>query len=152
MTEQKQKVVIGSKNVLLFEIFEKFNKQKTDDKRKLVLQENLGYELLTALQANFRPEIVFDLPLGAPPYKKDESVDPGASLNRTRTVLQEFPLLLKNGSKLNAIQKEMKFIGMLESVNVKEAEILILIKDKALSTKYPKLTAEFVKEAIPQVF
>jgi hypothetical protein len=42
------------------------------------------------------------------------------------------------------------FIQMLEGLHPREAEILCLIKDKKLTTKY-KLTYEVVKEAYPDI-
>ena len=42
------------------------------------------------------------------------------------------------------------FISILEGVHPREAEILLLVKDKKLQTKY-KITKEIVAEAFPDI-
>jgi glutamate synthase domain-containing protein 2 len=51
---------------------------------------------------------------------------------------------------LSKTRREMMFINLLESVHPLEAEILILVKDKELDTKY-KVPFEVVKEAFPEI-
>jgi sulfatase maturation enzyme AslB (radical SAM superfamily) len=51
-----------------FEIFESVQGTDKVADRVRILQENESYELKTILQAAFRPDIKFDLPIGAPPY------------------------------------------------------------------------------------
>ena len=53
-------------------------------------------------------------------------------------------------TSLSTIRRETMFIQMLEGLHPREAEILCLIKDKKLTTKY-KLTYEVVKEAYPDI-
>ena len=54
--------------------------------------------------------------------------------------------VLGNAS-LNQPRREMMFIQMLEGLQQKEADLLILAKDKGLSKKYKGLTANAVCEA-----
>jgi hypothetical protein len=51
---------------------------------------------------------------------------------------------------LNNIRREMMFINLLRGLHPKEAEVVILTKDKKLSTKY-KITLDNVKEAYPDI-
>lgn len=51
---------------------------------------------------------------------------------------------------LSQTRREMMFINLLESVHPLEAEILILVKDKQLDTKY-KVPFEAVEEAFPEI-
>ena len=44
----------------------------------------------------------------------------------------------------------MMFIGLLEKLHPKEAEILVLVKDKLLETKY-KLNKSVVQQAYPDI-
>lgn len=51
---------------------------------------------------------------------------------------------------LNALRRENMFIQMLEGLHPLDAEILCLVKDKKLQTKY-KVTKEIVSEAYPDI-
>jgi hypothetical protein len=51
---------------------------------------------------------------------------------------------------LSTTRREMMFINMLRGLHPKEAEVVILVKDKALSSKY-KLTQEIVSEAYTDI-
>ena len=51
---------------------------------------------------------------------------------------------------LTSIRRETMFINMLSGLHPKEAEILILAKDKRLTDKY-KITLDIVKEAYPEI-
>lgn len=137
--------VTGQQTKLLFEIFEKFKEAKSDSERQAILLSHNCYELKTALMINYHPAIQFDLPEGTPPFQKDNG-DPDHSLARTASVLRDFPQLLKSNRTKNQEQKELKFISLLESVNEKEAEILILLKEKKLHDKYPTLTIQLVRQ------
>jgi len=134
----------------LFEIFEAFELAQTDAQRIEILRKNSGFELNTLLATNFRPTIVFDLPPGAPPFKRDDG-DPDESLTRVKSAMSDLPSLLKT-SKIDSTRKETRFIGILESIHCREADLIILMKDKQLSMRYPTLTPQIVKLAIPGVF
>jgi hypothetical protein len=54
-----------------------------------------------------------------------------------------------NGSLTN-LRRETMFIQMLEGLHPKEAEIMILVKDKRLQEKY-KITKQNVSEAYPEI-
>lgn len=51
---------------------------------------------------------------------------------------------------LTNMRRETMFISILEGVHPREAEILLLVKDKKLQTKY-KITKELVAEAFPDI-
>ena len=51
---------------------------------------------------------------------------------------------------LSTTRREMMFINMLRGLHPKEAEVVILVKDKVLSSKY-KLTQEIVAEAYTDI-
>ena len=51
---------------------------------------------------------------------------------------------------LSTVRREMMFINLLRGLHPKEAELLILIKDKNLEGKY-KITIDNVKEAYPDI-
>ena len=62
-----------------------------------------------------------------------------ASIRKEYTKFYNF---LKGGNdKLNSLRRETMFINILEGLHPREAEILILVKDKKLTDKY-KITKE----------
>jgi hypothetical protein len=58
---------------------------------------------------------------------------------------------VKGGNNnLSTIRREMMFINLLQGLHPKEAEVLVLTKDKNLTNKY-KVSFENVKEAYPEI-
>jgi hypothetical protein len=58
---------------------------------------------------------------------------------------------VKGGNEsLSTIRREMMFINLLTGLHPREAEVLILTKDKKLSEKY-KISFENVKQAYPDI-
>ena len=54
-----------------------------------------------------------------------------------------------NGS-LSTVRREMMFIDLLQGLHPKEAEILVLVKDKDLETKY-NVSLDNVKQAYQDI-
>ena len=68
-----------------------------------------------------------------------------------RKEYQKFYNFIKGGNdSLSSLRRESMFINILEGLHPLEAEILILVKDKKLDTKY-KITKEIVAEAYPDI-
>ena len=68
-----------------------------------------------------------------------------------RNQAKNFYRFVKGGDDaMNKIKRESFFINILETLPPPEAEILVLVKDKALNTKY-KITKELVAEAYPEI-
>ena len=58
---------------------------------------------------------------------------------------------VKGGNdSLSKIRRETMFINLLQGLHPKEAEVIILTKDKKLTDKY-KITFDNVKEAYPDI-
>jgi hypothetical protein len=131
-----------------FEVFELLS-GKTPDEAVSILKANSSFALHTILALNFNAKLILDLPEGSPPYVKDERAT-DVSASSLGNALNVLPHLLK-GEKMLRIKKETKFIGILESIYFRDAETLILAKDKKLSTVYPELTFETVCNAFPGI-
>ena len=59
--------------------------------------------------------------------------------------------LIKGGNdSLSSIRRETMFINMIRGLHPREAEVLILVKDKRLTDRY-NITLEVVKEAYPDI-
>ena len=71
------------------------------------------------------------------------------SLRREYQNLYHF---VKGGNDgLTTIRREMMFINLLQGLHPKEAEILILTKDKRLQEQYSKITFDVVKESYSDI-
>ena len=129
-----------------FEIFEAVQACTKQADRVKILQENESYELKTILQAAFRKDIVFELPQGAPPYTPSPN-PAGVMSSPLRKQIDVLALLVAGNNKWNKMKKEMAFIRLLENVHAKDAEIIVAMKDKKLTSLYSTLTSSLVKKA-----
>ena len=68
-----------------------------------------------------------------------------------RNEFRNFYIYINGGnSELSQIRKETMFINLLQGLHPLEAELLCLVKDKNLTTKY-KISFENVKQACPNI-
>jgi len=90
------------------------------------------------------------IPEGEVPYKQNE-VPIGTDHTSLRREYQQLYHFVKGGNdSLTTIRRETMFIQILEGLHPREAEILCLVKDKKLSTKY-KVDLDLIKEAYPDI-
>lgn len=163
-------------NPFVYEIFELVSKQRSKAKKIEVLKKYEHISLKCIFIWNFDESVISLLPEGDVPYgdADDQSIFSGSlsdnitkeakggesatgqdldgrgktSLRREYQNLYHF---VKGGNdSLTSIRRETMFINMLRGLHPKEAEVLILIKDKLLTDKY-KITLEIVKEAYPEI-
>ena len=163
-------------NPFVFEILELASKQRSNAKKVEVLKTYEHDSLKAVFIWNFDESVISLLPAGEVPYGNadEQSVYSGTlSENlkkeayggesatgqdldgRGRTSLrkewQNLYHYVKGGNdSLTTIRREMMFINLLQGLHPKEAEVLILTKDKSLTDKY-KITLENVKEAYPDI-
>lgn len=126
------------------EIINKAAAAKSKDEKVKILRENNSIPLLTVLQTALDPRYVWSLPEGPVPYT------PSAHPDGYGTLYQEakrFYLFIEGmHPTLKQTRREQLFIGLLESLEPKDAELLVMIKDK----KLPKgLDAKIINEAFP---
>ena len=163
-------------NPFVFEVLELASKQRSNAKKIEVLKTYEHDSLKTIFVWNFDDTVISLLPDGEVPYANadEQSVYAGTlsenlareaaggesatgqDLNgRGRTSLRrEYQNLyhyVKGGNDtLSTIRREMMFINLLQGLHPKEAEVLILTKDKRLTNKY-KISMDNVKEAYPEI-
>jgi hypothetical protein len=163
-------------NPFVYEILELASKQRSNAKKVEVLKTYEHDSLKTIFIWNFDESVVSLLPEGDVPYANAEEQTvysgtlsenlskeaaggesaTGQDLDgRGRTSLRrEYQNLyhyVKGGNAgLNTIRREMMFINLLTGLHPREAEVLILTKDKRLTDKY-KISFENVKEAYPDI-
>lgn len=165
-------------NPFVFEILNLLSKQRTDVRKIEVLKKYEHPSLKAVFIWNFDDSILSILPEGEVPYasvgeqnsfsgtvsekiedavhKMDElksnslgSQDQGfSSIRKEYTKFYNF---VKGGNDgLSSIRRETMFINILQGLHPLEAEILCLVKDKKLQTKY-KITKELVAQAYPEI-
>ena len=163
-------------NPFVYEVLELASKQRSAAKKVEVLKKFEHDSLKSIFIFNFDETVISLLPEGEVPYgdAEDQSVFSGTlSANiaaearggesatgqdmdgRGKTSLrrewQNLYHFVKGGNdSLNNIRREMMFINLLRGLHPLEAEVLILIKDGALETKY-KITHQNVKDAYPDI-
>lgn len=163
-------------NPFVFEVLELVSKQRSNSKKVEILKTYEHDSLKSIFIWNFDETVISLLPEGPVPYAdaKDQNVYSGNLSDnlareavggesatgqdldgRGRTSLRrEYKNLyhyVKGGNNsLSTIRRETMFINLLQGLHPKEADLLCLVKDKKLQSKY-KVTLENVKEAYPDI-
>jgi hypothetical protein len=165
-------------NPFVFEIFNLTSKQRSNAKKVEILQKYSHPSIQTLFVWNFDDSIISILPEGDVPYasvddqnsfsgtisekindavsKMEElgsnslgSQDQGRS--SIRKEYTKFYNFVKGGNDgLSSLRRETMFINLLQGLHPLEAEILCLVKDKILETKY-KITKEIASQAYPNI-
>lgn len=163
-------------NPFVFEILELASKQRSNAKKIEVLKTYEHDSLKTVFIWNFDETVVSLLPEGEVPYGdvNDQNVYSGTlseNLSREarggesatvqdlqgrgRTSLRKeyqnlYHYVRGGNNNLSTIRREMMFINLLQGLHPREAEVIVLTKDKKLTDKY-KISFENVKEAYPDI-
>ena len=163
-------------NPFVFEILELASSQRTSAKKVEVLKKYEDNSVKAVLIWNFDDSVISMIPEGEVPYgdPNEQTVFDGSlsenivnetkgglsatgqdldgrnktSLRKEWTTLYNF---VKGGNDgLTKTRREMMFINLLRGLHPKEAELLCLVKDKLLQSKY-RLTKANVQEAYPDI-
>jgi len=165
-------------NPFVFEVLDIASKQRSNAKKVEALQKFAHPCIKSLLIWNFDESIQSALPFGDVPYAAvDEqdsfkgtlsekiadavekmgemgsrslgSQDQGRS--SIRKEYQKFYNFVKGGNDgLSSLRRETMFINVLQGLHPLEAEIICLVKDKKLETKY-KISKENVSQAFPDI-
>tara|TARA_R100000008_G_scaffold85757_1_gene76554 strand:- start:1779 stop:2258 length:480 start_codon:yes stop_codon:yes gene_type:complete len=137
-------------NPFMHEILDLVSKQRSRAKKVEVLKEYETDALKSILIWNFDESVISVLPAGEVPYEKND-VPVGTDHTSLRKEWKNLFHFVKGGNDtLSPIRRETMFIQILEGLHPEESEILILIKDKRLATKF-KITKEVVSEAFTDI-
>ena len=145
-------------NPLVHEILEAVDSEKVHTKKVDLIKTHCNNDGMKMLFIwNFDESVISMLPDGPVPYQPvdgDQQADPEKGMPQRTTVRnggRQFYRFVKGGDdSLNKIKRESMFINLLETLHQEEAEILILVKDKQLGSKYG-VTKELVAEAFPEI-
>lgn len=136
--------------LLISEVLQKVSNAKTKAEKIKLLNDYNSQTLRSLLIWNFDESVESLLPPGEVPYTANE-----APAGTEHTLLEQeskrFYYFVSAGrTNISQMKREQMFIQMLEGLHKSEAEILTLVKDKKLGTKY-RITRATVEEAFPQI-
>ena len=144
-------------NPMVHELLEAVDAERVKANKLKILRTHGEDSFKMTMIWNFDESVVSMLPDGKVPYQPVESDvqanrEKGLPQRSTiRNSARQFYRFVKGGDdQLNKIKRESIFINILETLPPPEAEILVLVKDKALNTKY-NITKELVAEAYPEI-
>ena len=132
------------------EILELVSKARTRVKKIELLKLHRNEALVSLLIWNFDDTVISMLPEGTVPYKPNEAPK-GTEHTSLRSEQRTFYNFVKGGNdKLSKTRRELIFIQILEGLHPEEADLLILVKDKALINRY-NINRGHVEEAYPDI-
>ena len=165
-------------NPFIYEVFDVISKQRTKARKIEALQKYKAPVLITLFVWNFDESVVSMLPEGDFPYaaidgetgfkgtlseKIEDAISKmeelgthslGANDQGKTTLRKEYTKFynfVKGGNPgLSNLRRETMFINILSGLHPLEAQIVCLIKDKKLETKY-KISKELVSKAYPDI-
>ena len=148
---------------LISEVLQRVSNAKTKAKKVEILQEYKSPALTKVLLCNFADTINFVFPTGKTPYTpnaKPKGVQHKLLFTEQR-LLDKFITKTVNGvtyygcsgtpkPRVQQLKKEHMWIQLLECLHAEEAEVLDLVKDGDLTSRY-KITKANVVEAFPEL-
>ena len=159
---------LSKEKTLISEVLQRVSNAKTRAKKIEILQEYDTQALQKVLLCNFSYDIKFVFPDGQTPYTRPEEdkeppIDDGHHtwLLSEHRQLDKFCKKVFNGQvyygdsgqlqpSIPQLRKEQLWVQMLENLHPQEAEVLDLVKDKKLQTRY-KITKQNVVDAFPHL-
>ena len=144
-------------NPMVHELLEAVDSERVKARKIDLLRTHGDDSFKMVMIWNFDETVVSMLPDGPVPY---QPVEGDVQANREQGIPQrttirnsarQFYRFVKGGDDaMNKIKRESVFINILQTLPEPEAEILVLVKDKLLTTKY-NITKELVAEAYPDI-
>jgi len=118
------------RKLAIAQIIENASKIDSIEDRAQYLRDNDSEQLRYILELALTPGVKWEVPEGAPPYKPCDYIDiEGRLYQEARTL---YIYLLGNKPELTRLKRESLFIGLLESIDKRDAELLIKVKDQKL--------------------
>ena len=135
---------------LISEVLRKVNNAKTKEEKKKLLLQNNTQVLRSLFIWNFDESVISMLPEGEVPYTPNPAPEGTDHLLLENEGKKMFHFV-KGGSSITQSKREQIFLGMLEQLHPDEAEVLCLVKDKALQKKYTRISKALIQETFPQI-
>ena len=137
--------------LLLSEVLRKVSNAKTKAEKVNLLRENNSQALRSLLIWNFDESVISMIPEGDVPYTPNDA-PVGTDHTRLEQESRGFYRFVKGGQdSLKSLKRESMFVQLLEGLSAEEAELLCLVKDGNLNSKYKRITKAVIQEAFPQI-
>lgn len=132
----------------LYDILSDISKLSTNKEKANALSSNRFSESFKIIFKNiYDPKIKWLLPEGDPPYKPCEFLDVEG---RFLQELRKLYLFIEGGNpNLTNLRRETIFIEILESIDPKDAKLLLSMKDK--KSAFSGINKTIVKQAFPDI-
>ena len=137
--------------LLISEVLRKVSNAKTKKEKIALLQKHNSQALRSLLIWNFDESVISMVPEGDVPYTPNDA-PVGTDHTRLEQEARGLYRFVKGGQdSLKSLKRESMFVQLLEGLAAEEAELLCLIKDGQLNTKYKRITKAVVQEAFPAI-
>ena len=141
----------SSARLLLSEILRKVSNAKTKAEKIALLKKHNSTALRQILIINFDDSVVSMLPEGDVPNTPNDA-PPGTDHTRLEHEFKGLYRFFKGGAdKLPGMKRESMFVQLLEGLSAEEAELIVLVKDGKMNTKYKRITKAVISEAFPSI-
>lgn len=136
----------------IYEIFDEFEQAKSKKDRMAVIQKHLSPTLVKILELTYHPNYKWKVKELPENYKVPNDILPGITYDNMNSQLRRLYMFLEGhptAEQLTVERRNQLLIQMLESIEPREAEIILGIFQKDQNVK--GLDYKFVKEAFPQL-
>ena len=141
----------SNSRLLISEVLRKVSNAKTKAEKIKLLQTNNSQALRSLLIWNFDESVISMIPEGDVPYTPNDA-PVGTDHTRLEQESRGFYRFVKGGQdSLKSLKRESMFVQLLEGLSAEEAELLCLVKDGNLNSKYKRITKAVIQEAFPQI-
>lgn len=133
-------------NKCMATIVDLIEKEKSRNKQVDLLKAHSSYALKAVLGYGMDPNVKWLLPDGEPPYKPlfDAADQEGRFYTECKKLI--YFVDSDEGQQVKQVRREQLFIQVLESLDPRDAKLLLRMKNKKL-----KIKMEAVKEAFPNL-
>ena len=139
-----------AENLLISEVLQKVHNAKTKAEKVELLKKHNSQALRSLLIWNYDDSVISNIPEGEVPYTKNEAPEGTEHTRLEREYRILFNFVRGGNDSLPRAQRENMFIQLLERLHESESEVVCLVKDKGLQSKY-RITKAVVQEAFPEI-
>ena len=132
-------------SLTIAEVCTKLEAAKTKSERVDILRRNDSQALRGILRMNYDTSLVLALPEGSPPHKSSNRPEGLGDTTLKASARGWYVFVKEAAPNLHQAKRETLFISLLESLDCKEAAILVKAKDR-------KLELGLTKKVIDEVF
>ena len=136
----------------IYEVFDEFEEAKNKKERMDVIGRNLSPTLVKIFELAYHPQYQWKIKELPENYKIPNDILPGITFDNLNSQLRRLYLFRvgdRTAESLNEKRRTEILIQMLESIEPREAEVILGIFQKDLGVK--GLDYKFVKEAFPNL-